>query len=88
MFCGVYHRLVVDSSELDLIEGAKEVSELLDGNYPVDVCAYGKHVNIQVGHQGHKVWICADGQCIVRINRVSNVTVDDLRIEQTEEQDG
>lgn len=63
-----------------------EVSELLTGNYPVDVCVYGKHVNIQVGHQGHKIWLCADGQCIVRIWRASNVSVEDLRINESEEE--
>lgn len=57
----------------------KENAQLRERQCPIDINADGKAIGIQVGHRGHKIWLCADGQAIVRINRASNVVIDDMR---------
>ena len=36
----------------------------------------GSHLNIQVAADG-RAWVCVDGQSIVRVKRLTRVTIDD-----------
>lgn len=43
---------------------------------PVDFT--GSHLNVMIGHN-NKVWVCIDGQSVLRAVNLSQVTIDDHR---------
>ncbi len=43
---------------------------------PVDF--KGEHLNVMIGHD-NKVWVCIDGQSVLRCRSLTTVTIDDQR---------